>query len=178
MAVNALAECPVKKIAKNELQMAIYVGKNVCNEINPREGLNRMLTHLESAFINYVKSMAEWDFFDYKKVKWSQAEIQNKICVYIALAHYVLGNQKNVSVWLINNMSAEGPWKIYCDGDLRDLGFQDESVFDMDFYKKILGNDYEQFYEKVICPSNIRKHEIEINDAGIDDYLYMEAHRL
>lgn len=51
IAVNALKDCPIKKTAKNELQIAIYIGSNVCNEINPREGVNRMLTHLESAFL-------------------------------------------------------------------------------------------------------------------------------
>jgi len=62
--------------------------------------------------------------------------------------------------------------------DLRDLGFQNKSVFDLDFYKKVLGEDYESFYQKVVIPSNQREHEIEIIDDDMDDYLYMEAHRL
>lgn len=180
IAVNALKDCPIKKTAKNELQIAIYIGSNVCNEINPREGVNRMLTHLESAFIAYIGTMGTWDIWDYKKVIWNQAKIQNEICIYIALAHYVLGNQKNVSKWLIYNMSTEGPWEICANKniDLRDLGFQNKSVFDLDFYKKVLGEDYESFYQKVVIPSNQREHEIEIIDDDMDDYLYMEAHRL
>ncbi len=177
--VNALKECPVRKMAAIELRNALDIGNDICNEVNPREGLNRMLGHLETAYNVYVGTMGTWDILDYKKVMWRQAEIQNEICLYIALLHYALGNQKNVSKWLIGRMSVEGPWQVSLGTgyDLQEVGVLSGGV-NLDFYKELLKEDYDDFYEKVVVPSNKRKHEIEVMDEGMDDYLYYEAHRL
>lgn len=176
---TALKECPVKKMAAIELQNAIDISSNLCHEVNPREGLNRMLGHLETAYYAYINSMGTWDFWDYKKVMWGQAEIQNKICLYIALIHYALGNQKNVTTWL-NRMSVEGPWQISIrfGKDLQEIGLLNVEETNSDFYKILLKDDYNDFYKRVIIPSNERKHEIEVIDENMDDFLYYESHRL
>lgn len=171
----ALKECPLKKMSKNETEIAIYIAKNIKNELNPREGLNRMLTHMESAYIAYRKTMGTYNFADYERIMWGQAEILNELCLYIALVHYVLGNRKNSSLWLIENMCNKGPWRI-CIKDpavLKEIGLINENYTDKEFYKEILGSDFDEFYKEIILPSDVHASNIREENEFYSQFGYI-----
>lgn len=161
--VSALREDTLKKMAKNEVQTAIRIGENLRNESNPREGLNRMLTLLESAYTIHLNSLGTWNVWDYETIVWQQARTLNTLCIYIALIHYALGNYEHSSMYLIEKMCNEGPWEIYIENwtVLKDLGFMDGSLTNETFYKKILGNKFYEFYKNIIEPSEDHRKSIE-----------------
>lgn len=174
--ISVLKECPLRKAAKIQLDMALRIGHDVLNEQNPREGLNRMLTHLESAYGAYAHSMGTWDIWDYEKVMWSQARTLNTISVHMALVHHVLGNDKNASSWLLDGMSNEGPWDIYIgnEDDLKGLDFKNIT----EFYKVVLGDKFHEFENKIIAPSQSHESSIEASDEIFEMTSYLESHRL
>lgn len=165
LVTNCLQETPLKKMAKVEAENAIRGCEDLKKENNPREGLNRILTHLESAIGAYTKALGTWDIFDYEKVMWSQYEVYNKLCALIALIHYQLGNNELVKMWLIDRMCPEGPWRIYTESNyIQDLGLSDSGSFDEVFYKTLLKDDYVDFCKEIIEPSD-NFYEVHIEDS-------------
>lgn len=154
--VNTLKESQVKKIAQNELAIAINIGQHIQDDYNPREGLNRMLTHLESAYVHSLTDLGTWDIWDRKKIMWNQWTSLNRICLIIVTIHYMLGNTSNATRWLLENMSNAGSCDFY-DAYMKELGFNNSE----DFYKGILGDKYPIFYDKVLKSSRLQEQSFE-----------------
>lgn len=173
--IACLKESPLKKMARIEAEIAMQGCKDITKENNPREGLNRILTHLESSIGAYEETLGTWDIWDIDTIMWSQYSVYNKLCATIALVHYYLGNQKLVETWLLERMSPEGPWFVYIDSeeDLRELGLSISGHFDADFYKALLGDKYEVFHQNIIKPSDFyyeTRVDVEPNYHDYDLY--------
>lgn len=172
LVITCLKESSLKGVAKMEAEMAILICKDLVYEENPREGLNRALTHLESAIGAYSKTIGTWDIWDKDRALWPQYEIYNKVCVLIAIVHYALGNIDLVKVWLIDRMSYRGPWKIETNTeDFHELGISNKNSFDETLYKHLLGNEYSKFQEKVIKPS-ATFYEITFSSDNDNNWMY------
>ena len=167
---SILQETPFKKNAKTEIETAIMIGEDISSESNPRDGLIRMLVHLETAVIAYSKSVGTWNIWDYDRVVWRQLELYNKLCILIAIIHKQLGNQELVKKWLIEIMSEKGPWRISVNIDkkLDGLCLPSSLVFDETFYQMLLGDDFDSFIEGIIKPSD--DHYKSSVDYAPDDY--------
>ena len=168
---TCLQESTLKKMAKIEAENAIRGCKDLEKENNPRECLNRILTHLESSIGAYTKTLGTWDIFDFDQVMWDQYGVYNKLCALIAFIHFQLGNHELVRMWLVDRMCPEGPWYLYTDSEeLKEMGLSDSSNFDEHFYKALLNDSYNEFYKEIIEPSD-KFYKVNIENsvqAGID----------
>ena len=99
-------ESPLNKYSKNEFNLALYNLSLVSSEKNIREGLNKCLVHLESAFVNYHPST--WDIWDRDRVLWDKITFKNSICLLIAIINYLLDNKITARRWLIDNLDDMG----------------------------------------------------------------------
>lgn len=126
--VRSLApESPLKKVSRKELEAAILDINKLEYENNPRECLNRVLTHLESAYSQFEPST--WDFLDDEdRVLWAQRTYKNSLCLAIAVIHLYLGNKKMAKAWLTDELSLYG-WIFMPDKSLDILGFNDTKEF-------------------------------------------------
>lgn len=149
VALSSLAkESPLNKAAKNEYDMAVFVLANIKEETNIREGINRALVHLESAFINYSPSL--WS------VTESQITFMNSVCLLIALLHYLLGNNSIASQWLRDGIDTDGE-VTFPQGALDGLCISED-----DFYKKI------GCYQKMCEIKELIANRIKVNSDHND----------
>ncbi len=154
-------DSPLKKLSKNEFNMALYILNSANSEQSIREAINRALVHLESAFINFP--ITTWDIWDCDKVLWDKKTFANSICLYIAILHYVLGNYSIAKKWLIENLDVMGSISIPKE-ILKSLSMDNES----DFYKAVAGTDYTKI-ENLIQQSECnwdRVFDIDDDDPG------------
>ena len=100
-------ESPLKKVSKQELEAAVRETNNLKYESYPRECLNRVLCHLESAYSQFEPST--WNFLDDEdRVLWEQRTYKNTICLSIAVIHFYLGNKERAKAWLSDELSEYG----------------------------------------------------------------------
>lgn len=136
ISLNSLAkDSPLKKLAKNEFNMALYILSSANSEQSVREVINRALCHLESAFINFP--ITTWDIWDLDRALWDKKTFANSICLHIATLHYILGNHTIAKKWLIENLDVMGSI-VFPKDILNSLLLNDES----DFYKVVAGTEY------------------------------------
>ena len=139
-AYSLARKSPLKKNAKKEFEVAVYILQSVQQESNYREGLNRALTHLESAYFLYKSQIWTWDIWDRERVLWDDYTYANDICIYISAIHYVLGNVEIAKKWLLENLSVEGA--IYFDHEFFSaIGFKDSAQYP----QKVCGTDFEEY---------------------------------
>lgn len=159
-------ETPNNKDAKNSVYAAVRVMQTIKDEANPREGLNRALTHLESAFENYTPRT--WDVWDKEKVLWDKKTFKNSICLIIAALHYALDNKSIARKWLVDNLDEWG--SIY---------------FPQEILEAFSMTDENEFYESIGCLNAIKtiKSDSDSNwhylyeQNDIDDYfVYRNSH--
>ena len=162
--IRALSlESPLKKIAKQEFEMANYILSSASLESNYRECLNRALTHLESAFIHFIPTITTWDIWDADKVLWDERTYANGICVRIAILHYILGNYPVAKKWLIENLNDKG--SIYFPNEvLNALSISDAN----NFYRELCQEDYPKILS--ILQKSERNHEYIYDKDFDDDY--------
>lgn len=129
-------DSPLKKIAQNEYAMAICDLRNANEESHIREALTRALTHLESAYVNYIPCITTWDIWNQYSALYSKRSFANSMCIYIAILHYTLGNTSISKKWLFS-MDTDGEICFPTD-ILPMLSIQDEDTF----YKIVCGTDY------------------------------------
>lgn len=152
-------ESPLKKNARKEFEVALYVLQTVQQESNYREGLNRALTHLESAYFLYISQISTWDIWDAHTVLWNKYTYANNICIYISIIHYVLGNVEIAKKWLLENLTVEGA--IYFDRKLlKEIGFEDDTQYVI----QVCGTDFEKY--------NAIKQKSLYNDESYHSSLY------
>lgn len=137
MVVSLSKKSPLKKIAKQEFELAKYILESVDSETNYRECLNRALTHLESAYVHFVPTINTWDVWDEDRVLWDDRTYANDICLQIAIIHFVLGNPRVSKKWLLDNINDKGGMH-YPDEILTHLSFQNWDSF----FKCIGESDY------------------------------------
>lgn len=143
--------------------MAIHVLKMANEESNIREGLNRALTHLESAYIHYLPCITTWDIWTAYLALHSKRTFANTMCLYISIIHYSLSNFTLGKKWLLDNLDTDG--SIYFPKEvLPVLGLQDEKAF----YQDICGIDYPKL--EGIIRASVRKYEYESNKYDPDDW--------
>ena len=150
--IKALKEETFSTIFNNEIESAEIIGRTINQESDIRDGLNRILTHLETAYISYTKSIGEFNLsaiIDYDGVVYKKASKLNKICEGIALVHYKLGNIEVAQQWLYK-MSKYGKYfhsksfyetilkDKYSDFDKRILQISDDFKNSIDTYKRII----------------------------------------
>lgn len=156
---NLSKDSPLKKVANNEYNMALYVLKAVTEESNIREGLNRALTHLESAYVHYLPNITTWDIWDQYMALHSKRTFANTLCLYISIIHYVLGNLSVSKKWLLENLDTDG--SIYFPKDiLTILTIQDEKSF----YIEVCGTDFPILENMIASSESKYKFESEWND--------------
>ena len=132
-------DSPLRGMAERQFDLALYELETFKLESNPRECLNRALTYLGSAYVNYRPTIKTWDFFDSNKVLWHKRSFANTICLYIAIIHYVLGNKAVGKKWLLDNLDDMG--SIYFPkGIIETLSLPSEETF----YKDLCQDDYGQ----------------------------------
>lgn len=163
-------ESPLKKIAENEYRLAIYDLNMASEESNVREGLNRALTHLESAYAHYLPCITTWDIWDRDKVLWNKKTFANSMCLYIAIIHYVLGNISISQKWLIENLDDMG--SIHFPTDI--LSFLSIKKED-EFYCKVFKEEYSKI-ENIISRSKGNWHSVWDYDPDNDYHLQYMCH--
>ena len=155
-------DSPLKKIAQNEYAMAICDLRNSKEESNIREALNRALTHLESAYINYLPCITTWDIWDQYSALYSKRSFANSMRIHIAILHYILGNISISKKWLFS-LDTDG--EIYFPTDiLSTLSIQDEDTF----YKIVCGADYPEL--KGMIEGSERKYKFESDWKDPDNW--------
>lgn len=148
--VDLSKDSPLKKVAKKEFATALYVLRDVNEESNIREGLNRALTHLESAYVNYLPNITTWDIWDPYMALHSKRTFANTLCLHISIIHYVLGNLSLSKKWLFRNLDTDGG--IYFPTNILPvLTIQNEKSF----YQEVCGTD-SHILESMIFSSEIK----------------------
>ena len=162
LSLTSLAkDSPLKKLAKNEYNMALYVLESANDERSIREVINRALGHLESAFINFP--ITTWDIWDRDTALWNKRTFANDICLHIAILHYMLGNNMIAKKWLLGNLNVMGSID-FPNQILESLSMNNES----DFYKAVAGTEYTKI-ENLIQQSQCnwdRVYDFDDNDPG------------
>lgn len=154
-------DCPLKKMAKNEFDMALYILSNANIETAFREAINRALGHLESAYANFP--ITTWDIWDKDTALWGKKNFANSICLHIAILHYMLGNNNTAKKWLLENLDNMGSIE-FPKNILGSLSMNVES----DFYKAIAGKEYTRI-ENLIQQSEYNWDRVYDHDP--DDFL-------
>lgn len=151
--IGLLQKDSLSKVADKEIKAAGLVLVAASISKAPRECLNRVLTHLESAYAMYEDCIHTTDFLDKEKIIYHKAGKLNLICESIAEIHFRLGNVEIARKWLLDNMRADG----CCN----------KSEY---FYEEILGNDFEKFNSVILKTSESHYRSIQ---ADFD--LFMEG---
>lgn len=163
MILSLSQESPLKKIAKQEFEMANYILSSASSESNYRECINRALTHLESVFIHFIPTITTWDIWDADNVLWDKRTYANGICVRISILHYILGNYSVAKKWLIENLNDKG--SIYFPNEiLNGLSISDSNIF----YREVCQEDYPQILS--ILQESERNYEYLYDNNFYDDY--------
>lgn len=165
MIVSLSQDSPLKKIAKQEFDMANYILSSSSSESNYRECINRALTHLESAFVHFTPTITTWDIWDRDRALWSKRTYANGICIRIAILHYILGNKTVAKKWLIENLNDMG--SIYFPNEVLDCLKISNSE---SFYKDVFQSDYPQI-EGVLKKSE-SNYDYVYSDNDSDDIPY------
>ena len=154
-AVYSMAkDSPLKKAAKQQFEMALYDLESINEESHYRECLNRVLTHLESAYALYLPTIKTWDIFDSDRNLWDKRTFANDICFLIAVLHYILGNKVIAKKWLIENLDNMG--SIYFPN------VEGMPIHDIDsFFREIGQSDYPKL--KCIKSESERNYDCTYN---------------
>lgn len=142
--IGLLQKDSISKVADKEIKAAGLVLATSSLSNAPRECLNRVLTHLETAYVAYEDCVHTKDLMDKEKIIYHKAGKLNLICESIAEIHFGLGNVNIAREWLLNNMRADG----CCN----------KSEY---FYEKILGNDFEEFNNVILKASERHYRSIQ-----------------
>jgi hypothetical protein len=165
MIISLSQGSPLKKISKQEYEMANYILSSASSESNYRECLNRALTHLESAFVHFIPTITTWDIWDRDRVLWSKRTYANGICVRIAIIHFILGNNSVAKKWLIDNLNDMG--SIYFPNEILDcLQICDSESF----YRDVFQSDYPQIAS--LLKESERNYDSVYSDNDSDDIPY------
>lgn len=100
-------DSPLNKASKKELEAAENALSCLSSDSNIREGLNRVLGHLESAYAYYEPKT--WDIFDNEDcILWDKRTYKNNLCIAISAIHMYLGNKHQAKYWLEHKLSKKG----------------------------------------------------------------------
>lgn len=138
--LEQLRNTQFSKQADNEIRAAYIIVETLDTERNPREGLIRILSHLESAFVAYEHCVFTLDvlhLFDGKNTIYKKAGKLNQLAERIAQIQYNLGNVEVARNWLLYRMRPDGEYN-----------------FDESFYEGIMGDQFPVFRDTIIVPSN------------------------
>ena len=138
--LEPLMNTQFSKHADDEIRAACTIVKTLDTEQNPREGLIRILSHLESAFVAYEHCVFTLDvlhLFDGKYTVYKKAGKLNQIAERIAQIHYNLGNVEVGRHWLLYRMRPDGKYN-----------------FDESIYQEIMGDQFSVFRDTIMVPSN------------------------
>lgn len=104
---SLMGDSPLNKASKKELEAAQYVLSCLNGDSNIREGLNRVLVHLESAYGLFEPHT--YNFLDDEdKVLWDKRTYKNNLCIVISAIHMYLGNKYEAKCWLEDKLSEKG----------------------------------------------------------------------
>lgn len=143
--------------------MAIHDLTMASDESNVREGLNRALTHLESAYVHYLPCIWTWDVWTPYLALHSKRTFANTLRIYISIIHYLLGNIPLSKMWLLEYLDTDGG--IYFPKEILSvLGLQDEKSF----YQEVCGADYSKLEGMII--SSESKYEYESDKYDPDNW--------
>lgn len=154
-------DSPLTSLAKNEYNMAVYILNSVKDELSIREVANRALCHLESAYVNFP--ITTWDVWNRDTALWGKKTFANSICLYIAILHYMLGNNLIAKKWLLENLNVMGSIT-FPNEVLSSLSMNDES----DFYKAVAGTEHTKI-DNLILQSRYnydRAYDFDDDDPG------------
>ena len=101
-------DSPLESAAREQFNIAMYVLESFNDEQNHRECVNRVLTHIESAYALYVPTIKTWDIWDTDRALWGKRTYANSICMIISVLHYILGNYSVSKKWMIENLDEKG----------------------------------------------------------------------
>ena len=162
-------ECPLKKYSRNALNAAIEDLNYLSYESNVREGLNRALGHLESAYHNFEPSrnfILEWTE-NIDRIYWDQRTYQNDMRIIMAVIHYALGNVDRARIWL-NELTTYG-WIHVPSEALELLGLSNPS----DLFKRIF-NTNEDIYAQLQLSARLTNSDVYgLNDPEPSSFDYL-----
>lgn len=131
--IQSLQQNTFSRQADNEIAAAKIICDTINEEENRRDGLNRVLCHLESAYMAYSKCVKTIDILDHESIIYKKAGKLNMICESLAAIHYDIGNIEVARTWLLNYMRSDGEYN--------------QSIH---FYKAILGEDFHSFENNIL----------------------------
>ncbi|NTU70201.1 hypothetical protein HGB13_05325 [bacterium] len=119
------------KVATSEMKAAYNISKNINYEYDKKAALQRILTHLETAYeLISEKLDSRYNII----LISSDFEVQNKLCYHIALCHKELGNADSIILdWMLNKTTIKGSFY-----------FEDKKKL-----KILLGGNYDEFHKKI-----------------------------
>lgn len=135
--IQSLQQNTFSRQADNEIAAAKIICDTINEEESRRDGLNRVLCHLESAYMAYSECVKTIDILDHESIIYRKAGKPNMICESIAAIHYDMGNIEVARTWLLNYMRSDGEYN--------------RSIH---FYKAILGEDFRSFEDNILSISD------------------------
>lgn len=176
-----LSETLLLKVADSHLQCALEILDQLEYEKSENGAIQRILTHLETAYSLYDDNVRNWEFdinlFYNSLKKHERAVRRTEIALLVCFCHKFIGNSDIIiQTWFVN--------KTYM---LRCIS-PDILVVDIPGYKGMVTAEKarlligDELFNKIYPNYSISHHDYrekakEISDS-MDDYLYSQSHQL